>query len=315
MLGLPTSAGLPTDITKFKEFERKVLERESPNSEIVTPPKQIQVELNASSPCLLVNDHPAAEQLKDLSQQADDSLLLLQDLFEQTYNSLMQKSTNPQNGQAESSTLSANDVKTAFFELRNKVSSVVTGEHRQHESVNQELQDLKHKHAVLQAEFQSKFEKDKTISLPIPNKHSARLLVRQDSNDSANSFVPLEGETVADYRLREAERKAEKLRNALTEGNKADSDSEDEDGHIPGIDEPLNEAQTKPAAVAVNIIPPVSVKERDQPHHHAHEHGHGHGHEHHHHQTGQKSFCACRRRGDHTHQHLYMDTHQMHYGL
>lgn len=308
MLGLPTTT-LPTDIGKFKEFERVVLEGGKPTADLGKPnPAPVVQVSQAPAPVVTKTD----QLLKNPSiapEESDVSIRILQELFEQTYASLSQTHcpTKGQESVAEAYLLQA-DVKMAFSQLRDKVSSLVADRIHEEKTALLELQELKHEHVLLQAEFQSKFEKDKTISLTIPNKPNRKLFARQDSNDSANSFIPLEGETFEDYKLRDLERKAQKLQDALSQGKAAeDSDSEGENKAIPGIDEPLQ--PTVPKSAEVQILKSA----KPSPAHEDHDHDE-HGHEHEHGHDG-RGFCACRRRGDHTHRHLYMDTHQMHYGL
>lgn len=309
MLRLPTTT-LPTDIRKFKEFETAVLSGGLPttNQEKPTPTSVVQI---SQAPTLaVIKVDQVLETPCNLSEEMDASVKGLQELFEQTYVALSQaqSANDPSMSTAGPYVLLA-DVKSAISQLRDKASSLVAERIQRDKIALVELEDLKHKHVLLQAEFQSKFEKDKTISLPIPNKPNRKLFARQDSNDSANSFIPLEGETFEDYKLRELERKAKKLQDALAEGKAAqDSDSEDDKSAIPGIDEPLKASAPKPAEVKpIEPAKPCSGQDR----HHDHE-DHNHEHQHSH---GGRGFCACRRRGDHTHRHLYMDTHQMHYGL
>lgn len=320
MLGLPRTT-LPTDIRKFKEFETAELAGGLPTSSHqnskLAPVVQV---IEAPTPAVVKEDQ-LLEKFDSLPKETDASIKSLQELFEQTYAALSQaQSGNHHNTGTTVSHVLLADVKSAFFQLRDKSSNLMAKRIEQEKAVLVELEDLKHKYVLLQAEFQSKFEKDKTISLPIPNKPNRKLFARQDSNDSANSFIPLEGETFEDYKLRELERKAKKLQDALAEGKAAeDSDSDGEQAAIPGIDEPLPDSVPKQAeAKPIEAIKPSSGhKHHDHHNHHDHEHHDHHDHEHHEHQQHQqgRGFCACRRRGEHTHRHLYMDTHQLHYGL
>ena len=308
MLGLPTTT-LPTDIRKFKEFETAVLAGGLPAASHEKSSSTPVIQVSQTPTPVVIKGDQLLEKPSSLLEETDVSIKALQDLFEQTYAALSQaQPANTQNASTAGPHVLLADVKNALSQLRDKASSLVAERIQRDKVAVLQLEDLKHKHVLLQAEFQSKFEKDKTISLQIPNKPNRKLFARQDSNDSANSFIPLEGETFEDYKLRELERKAKKLQDALAEGKAPeDSDSEDDKSPIPGIDEPLQASAPKLAEVKP-IEPAKPSSGHDHHEHDDHDHEHQHGH-------GGRGFCACRRRGDHTHRHLYMDTHQMHYGL
>lgn len=76
------------------------------------------------------------------------------------------------------------------------------------EALKQELTEVRHSLATLQADFDSKFEKNKVISLSIPDKGG--LALQEDEHDSIKSFRPDSDDDSDDVRRKEEELRAKK---------------------------------------------------------------------------------------------------------
>lgn len=67
--------------------------------------------------------------------------------------------------------------------------------------IEAQLEELRHVHAKLEAEFESKFEKNKTISLTVPTVKG--LHIYEEKEDSIKSFRPESDDDSEDVRRRE----------------------------------------------------------------------------------------------------------------
>lgn len=74
-----------------------------------------------------------------------------------------------------------------------------------------EVSELKSRLVILQSEFDSKFPKNATISLPIPG----YLRVKEDDNISIKSFRPEDDDTDETVAKKESERKALKMKEII----------------------------------------------------------------------------------------------------
>lgn len=318
MLGLPQQGlPMPQNMSQIKEFEKQVLNSHAPLTRTVFQDKAVPKLTSGPEDREERSESPLQHRKHQQASAASDTETLLQGLFRRAVDSIDKQTPAGQEGH-QSETVSRKVVQEALSKLEDQVSSLFRLMTSQQESVQAQLEETKHKFAVLQAEFQSKFETDKSISLVIPNKPSKRLLARQDSNDSANSFMPLEGESSEDYKLRELERKAEKLQQELkahgiTYNLDSDPEEPETEGAIPGIDGPL-EMKEKATTKVVKESPVADDGQGEHRHNHSRDTDEHHEHTHGHEGTGRHG-CGCRRRGEITHRHLVVDTHQVHYGL
>ena len=143
-------------------------------------------------------------------------------------------------------TMDSELVKSTFLELFKKSDEKLQNNQLHIKELNKQLDEVKHSYTTLQAEYDSKFEKNKTISLNIPAGRKG-LTASDEDPDSIKSFRPDSDDDSEDVRKREVELRKIKA---------------------------------------------------DEKVHNDHKHVHG------------RKCCH-----NHSHSHLYMDTHQQHYGL
>lgn len=142
-------------------------------------------------------------------------------------------------------------IQQTLLQIRNEAQKERDHKLAEIRDLTKELEDVKHSYVTLQADYESKFEKNKLVSLVIPQA-KAGLEIKEDDHDSIKSFRPDSDDDSDDVKRKEEELKAKKLQQQIMSGH----------------------------------------------HHHQHKHV-----------AGRK---CCH---NHSHNHLYMDTHQQHYGL
>lgn len=103
------------------------------------------------------------------------------------------------------------DLHAFFREMQVKNIESVAKNDQQIRELTLQLESIRHAHASLEAEFQSKFEKDKSLLLQIPGTKPSHLKPMEEDDDSAKSFRPDEEDTKADVDRKLLERKMEKL--------------------------------------------------------------------------------------------------------
>lgn len=94
-------------------------------------------------------------------------------------------------------------LKTVFQKIELEFTREKENQEKQVREVQLQLDELRNSYAKLSSEFESKFEKNKTISLSIPG--GANLAVDQKDEDSVKSFMPDSDDDSDDIRRREDE--------------------------------------------------------------------------------------------------------------
>lgn len=94
-------------------------------------------------------------------------------------------------------------LKAVFQKIELELSREKENQEKQVHEVQLQLDELRNSYAKLSSEYESKFEKNKTISLSIPG--GANLAVDQEDEDSIKSFMPDSDDDSDDIRRREDE--------------------------------------------------------------------------------------------------------------
>lgn len=134
-------------------------------------------------------------------------------LIRSTFGDLTGKSLDDPAGE-EMCQLPTGKLQAAFQQIAERCTRETENTAAEIDSLKKELADARHALATLQAEFDSKFEKNKTVSLAIPQQKGG-LAVEEEDADSIKSFRPDSDDDSDDIRRKEVELKARKLQKHL----------------------------------------------------------------------------------------------------
>ncbi len=149
--------------------------------------------------------------------------------FEELTGRKFDKNTKPENVDV---SINLRDLHAFFGQLHDKNCQSIAEADQKLRELTLQLETIRHAHACLESELQSKFEKDKIVSLKVPGTKVDQLKPLEESDDSAKSFRPEDGDTKADVDRKILERKMENLHDKV-EQSKQDHNLMQSEAQVP----------------------------------------------------------------------------------
>ena len=141
----------------------------------------------------------------------------INDLIHSTFKDLTGKSLEEQT-ESENYQIDAKKLQQVFCQIIEAAKEEEDKKISEIRDLRKELEDVKHSYVTLQADHESKFEKNKVLSLNIPQAKTG-LEVKDDDHDSIKSFRPDSDDDSDDVKIKEQELKAKKLEQQILAGH------------------------------------------------------------------------------------------------